>query len=128
MRKKQQCQVLTRRGSLPTNRPTYVTGVLSFDIIRSHVSPPRSTTSASTLSSCPRVNSCLADYGQLPVTGIAAPMDPEMGMMLKPDAQAGPPVEQMELEGGAQKPGFSNTLDESVSDTLVRPNQSDAIN
>jgi len=56
----------------------------------------------------------------LPVTGIAAPMDPEMGMMLKPDAQAGPPVEQMELEGGAQKPGFSNTLDESVSDTLMR--------
>ena len=68
------------------------------------------------------------DYGQLPVTGIAAPMDPEMGMMLKPDVQADQPVEQMELEGGAQKRGFSNTLDESVSETLVRPNQSDAIN
>merc|ERR1711865_1044014 len=65
-------------------------------------------------------NKEMQDYGQLPVTGIAAPMDPEMGMMLKPDAQAGPPVEQMELEGGAQKPGFSNTLDESVSDTLMR--------
>merc|ERR1712153_228069 len=67
-----------------------------------------------------RFNKEMQDYGQLPVTGIAAPMDPEMGMMLKPDAQAGPPVEQMELEGGAQKPGFSNTLDESVSDTLMR--------
>merc|ERR1712194_262239 len=50
--------------------------------------------------------------------GAAVPIEPETGLMLKPEAAASNEVEQMDVED--PRAGRMNTLDEPVSETLLR--------